>query len=104
VIDHHPYDEMLLDFATGAQPQAVSLAVGGHLRYCPACRGVVDDLEAVGGELIRRIEPAAIREDALAACLAIADEGGDCICLLVLDAPLAFRTVEGARLGPLLAT
>lgn len=215
MIDHHPAAELLLDFATGAQPQALALAVAGHLEFCSACRNVVADLEAVGGALLETLPPAAISEGALDACLSrldeqsagrapqcpcapvrgrvpatlrpylsgrlkalpwqsvggffdevrlppissgyrvsllrvaptkhvpehahegneymlvlaggytsggrhyavgdfsecagdeahtpVADAGEDCVCLLVLDAPLAFRDADGQRIGPLLA-
>lgn len=33
----------------------------------------------------------------------VADQGEDCIRLLVLDGPLAFRDAEGHRIGPLLS-
>lgn len=213
-IRHHPQDELLLDFATGAQPAALALAVAGHLDFCRACRTMVADLEILGGELIRGMESADLAEGAPEACLArlddaephrghrspralpcaavpaslrrhldrgladlpwrsvggffdevrlpplsagyrvsmlrvaagrhvpehghdgnefmlvlkggyrsggrhyrigdfaacdgseehtpIADDGEDCVCLLVLDGPLAFRDADGLRIGPLL--
>jgi putative transcriptional regulator len=74
LIRHHPPDELLLDFATGAQPAALRLTVGSHLHFCPSCRCAVADLEALGGALILNIDPVETSEDVLQACLARLDE------------------------------
>jgi putative transcriptional regulator len=73
MIHHHPADELLFDFATGAQAEALALAVATHLPFCPTCRATVAGLEAVGGALLRDLEPAAMSEGALTACLAELD-------------------------------
>lgn len=49
---HHPADEALLDYASGAMPGGWALAVAGHLTYCPRCRARVAAHEAVAGALL----------------------------------------------------
>ena len=44
---HHPGDEHLLDYASGAAPHGLSLLVATHLTLCPECRRKVDAMEAV---------------------------------------------------------
>jgi putative transcriptional regulator len=46
---HHPSDELLLDYASGALGEAWSLAIATHLALCPTCRRTVARLEALGG-------------------------------------------------------
>lgn len=46
---HHPDAAHLLDYASGNQAGAVSLAIASHVTLCPACRREVERLEAVGG-------------------------------------------------------
>jgi putative transcriptional regulator len=48
----HPPEELLFEYATGTAAAAVELFVATHLALCPACRGDVDDLEALGGMLL----------------------------------------------------
>ena len=57
---HHPEGEYLLDYATGAAPQSVSLLIATHLALCPECRRAVRAFEAVVGERIEEkpLEPA----------------------------------------------
>lgn len=49
---HHPTDELLLGYATGALTDAVDLVIATHLTLCPRCRAEVARLEAVGGALL----------------------------------------------------
>lgn len=57
-INHHPSEELLLDYATGAMEEAYSLAIATHSALCPACRREIRDMEAIGGMLLDAIEPA----------------------------------------------
>ena len=51
-IDHHPNDEFLLDYSSGAMGESWSLAIATHLALCPDCRRTVRDLEAIGASLL----------------------------------------------------
>lgn len=77
-ITHHPSEELLLDYASGALSESWSLAIATHLALCPACRREVARLEAVGGGLVDVVEPAACSDGMFDAVLArLADEDED---------------------------
>lgn len=63
---HHPSDALLVDYATGGLAEAAALAVATHLAYCPGCRRVVAESEAIGGALIELVEPRALRSSDVA--------------------------------------
>lgn len=69
-INHHPSDEFLLDYATGALAEAWSLAVATHLALCPDCRRAVTELEALGGSLLDGVTPEPIATTAFDAVIA----------------------------------
>ncbi|NQW00257.1 MAG: cupin domain-containing protein [Rhodospirillales bacterium] len=64
-IFHHPGDEFLFDYATGALGEAWGLAIATHLALCPACRKAVADMEGVGGRLLEDATPDPIGDDVL---------------------------------------
>jgi putative transcriptional regulator len=70
---HHPAEDMLLDYASGASGEAISLVVATHLAFCSQCRKAVAKTEAMGGALMDNLSPAAMGETALAATLARLD-------------------------------
>ena len=72
-IDHHPSDELLLDYAAGALGEAWSLAVATHLALCPACRRTTARMEALGGAMLEAVAPAPVAPDGLAAVMARID-------------------------------
>jgi putative transcriptional regulator len=72
-ITHHPGDELLLSYASGAASEAVSLLVASHLGLCPACRAAVSRAEAAGGSLLTQIAPVALERDAYQSLLARLD-------------------------------
>ncbi len=69
-ISHHPTDETLAAFASGTLDESRALVVAAHVALCPRCRDIVHRFEAVGGELLDRVEPTAMRPDALERTLA----------------------------------
>ncbi|MBI1244898.1 MAG: anti-sigma factor [Alphaproteobacteria bacterium] len=66
-------DEWLVDFAAGSAPEPVAVLVESHLSMCPDGRATVARLDAVGGALLERIEPAALSTGALERALAALD-------------------------------
>lgn len=74
MINHHPDDELLLDYAAGAQPEGVALAIASHASLCPACARQIRALEAIGGAMLAAEPPVECGDDALAAVLARLDE------------------------------
>lgn len=55
---HHPEAAYLMDYASGSQAEAVSLAIATHLTLCPACRREVARLEALGGASLETLPDA----------------------------------------------
>jgi len=60
---HHIPESALVEYASGAQAEAVALLVATHLTLCPACRARYTELEALGGELLDGLEPADLSVD-----------------------------------------
>jgi len=76
-INHHPSEELLMDYASGAGGEAWSLAIATHLALCPRCRRTVSEMEAVGGGLLDAILPVNVAEDAFDAVLARLDAAAE---------------------------
>lgn len=51
-VNHHPSDELLLDYAAGTMSPAMELAIATHLTFCPHCRRTSRLLDSVGGQLL----------------------------------------------------
>lgn len=68
-VKHHPSESLLLAYAAGHLGEGLSLLVATHLTYCPACRALVNDAEAMGGALLDEIEPVTMGNDALSALM-----------------------------------
>jgi putative transcriptional regulator len=49
---HHPDDELLLSFASGAAPEAEGVLLASHASLCELCSTRVHALEEVGGALL----------------------------------------------------
>jgi len=73
-IHHHPGEELLLNYASGAANEAVSLLVATHLVACADCRATVARAEAAGGTLLAGIAPVAVSQRAYDSVLARLDE------------------------------
>ena len=67
---HHPTEDRLVDYATGALAWGARLVVGAHLGACSVCSKAVGEADAVGGALLSVMPPVALKEDALALALA----------------------------------
>jgi putative transcriptional regulator len=64
MIQHHPGDEFLLPLAAGRLSAGQALVVSTHLEGCAACRATLHTLQALGGELMRQVEPVALEAGA----------------------------------------
>ncbi len=69
-VSHHPSEDRLIEFSTGALRPDRALVVATHCAACPVCAGVVALGEAVGGALLRALPPAPMAPDALDLALA----------------------------------
>ncbi|MBL8806171.1 MAG: cupin domain-containing protein [Rhodospirillales bacterium] len=66
-------EEWLVDYAAGAAPEPVAVLVDAHLSMCPESRALAARLDAVGGAMLERIEPAGLSAGALDRALAALD-------------------------------
>ncbi len=65
---HHPAEELLLDYAFGSMREPKALAIATHLVFCPDCRDGVTRLERTAGDLLDQVgqsEPSANALDTL---------------------------------------
>ena len=73
-IAHHPGEELLVSYASGAANEAVALLVASHIALCPACRATVRGAEAAGGSVLSQVPPVALGQSAYQSILARLDE------------------------------
>jgi putative transcriptional regulator len=57
-ITHHPPEDLLADFATGALDEAEHLVVAVHMSQCARCRRLVGAIEQLAGAAIEDAVPA----------------------------------------------
>jgi putative transcriptional regulator len=74
---HHPDEDLLLAYASGASDEATALVIATHLAFCAQCRGQVDLMETIGGGLLENLPPAPLAQTAFAATVAKLDMGLD---------------------------
>ncbi|CCE03279.1 ChrR family anti-sigma-E factor [Bradyrhizobium sp. STM 3809] len=72
-ISHHPPEDLLADYATGALDEAERLVVGVHVAECGRCRRFVRAIEQLAGASLAQVEPVAMRADAFDAVMARID-------------------------------
>jgi len=70
---HHPSEEMIFDYATGALDEAWALAIATHLSLCPACRAAAREVEAIGGSLLEAAVPTEMADGSYEAVMARLD-------------------------------
>jgi len=70
---HHPSDELLMDYASGALGEGWSLGIATHLALCPHCRRTLNRIEGIGGSLLEEQTPTAVSGDVLASVMASID-------------------------------
>jgi len=72
-IDHHPSEELLLDYATGALDEGWSIALATHLALCPDCRQKVAEMEAIGAAFMEAAAPTPVTRTLHAALSTFSD-------------------------------
>ncbi|BAM90979.1 putative transcriptional activator [Bradyrhizobium oligotrophicum S58] len=72
-ISHHPPEDLLADYATGALDEAEQLVVGVHVADCARCRRFVRTIEKLAGASLDAAEPVAMGADAFDAVMARID-------------------------------
>jgi putative transcriptional regulator len=68
--NHHPPEELLVAYAAGETPEAVSLVMACHATLCPTCRARLTELEALGGAMLEHVPSADLAQGALDRALA----------------------------------
>ena len=76
MVTHTPETEMLVDYASGALPEAVSLAVATHAALCPESQALIESYEALGGTMIEELEPAEMSAGAFTTVMSAIDTNG----------------------------
>lgn len=71
---HHVPDDLLLDYVSGAAPEASSVLVATHLALCPQCRRASARIEAIGGAVFESLAPAHVSAGALDRALTRLDD------------------------------
>ena len=71
--EHHPSEQVLADYASGALADGPSLVVSAHMERCSCCRKAKTLFEAVGGEALEETAPVEMEPDALDRALARLD-------------------------------
>jgi putative transcriptional regulator len=73
-VTHHPDDDLLVSYASGAADEGLALVIATHLAFCPECRRLVAAFEQAGGAMLASIGPEAMQARALENTLARLDE------------------------------
>lgn len=71
---HHPSDDILVEYASGALEAGFGLVVGAHVEGCAACRAKVRGFEAASGAALKDAPHVEIGAGALASVMARLDE------------------------------
>lgn len=74
-IKHHLTEPLLMGYAAGTLPEAFNLVVATHISMCDTCRAALAEYDAVGGEVMMDVAPVDVAEDALAATMALIQDG-----------------------------
>ncbi len=67
---HHPPQEYLLEYASGALSEGESLLVATHAALCSACRRTIREIEAMAGAMLASTVPSSVPPSLLDATLA----------------------------------
>lgn len=74
MVNYHPSDELLMQFAAGQMSDALGLAIACHLEKCTQCRQRATLYERVGGELLDHSTPVAVSDTLFDSILTQLDE------------------------------
>jgi putative transcriptional regulator len=63
MIQHHPTDNILVEFAAGTLDTAQAVAVNAHLHFCTKCQQNIKKMEQTGGAMLDSLDPEALAEE-----------------------------------------
>ena len=73
--NHHPDQNMLIEFSAGTLATAPSICVSAHLHFCTSCRAQLLRLDQVGSQIMSQAKPVEVSEDAFAQVMEKIDSG-----------------------------
>jgi putative transcriptional regulator len=62
--NHHPDQNMLIEFSAGTLDTAASICVSAHLHYCSSCRAQLLRLDQVGSQIMSQTAPVEVADNA----------------------------------------
>lgn len=74
MIQHHPDDNLLLEFANGTLDTAQAIAIKTHLHFCTKCQQNVQRLEQTGGAMLSMMKPETLAKDGFDKLMSSLDE------------------------------
>ena len=63
MIQHHPTDSILVEFAAGTLDTAQAVAVNAHMHFCTKCQQNIKKMEQTGGAMLDDLDPEALSDD-----------------------------------------
>ena len=57
MIQHHPTDNLLVEFAAGTLDKAQALAINAHMHFCTKCQQNIKKMEQTRGAMLNTLEP-----------------------------------------------
>jgi putative transcriptional regulator len=70
MIQHHPDDNMLTEYASGSLAWALGIGISAHLQLCPKCRERVAGLNKLGGAILSHSVAEPVQENAFSNLMA----------------------------------
>lgn len=66
MINYHPDDNLLTEYASGSLPVAIGLSVSAHLQMCPQCAKQTEQLNRLGGVILTTSKSEVVSSDCFA--------------------------------------
>jgi putative transcriptional regulator len=73
MIQHHPSDNILVEFAAGTLDTAQAVAVNAHMHFCTKCQQNIKKMEQTGGAMLDSLDPEALADDSFDKLLSAID-------------------------------
>jgi putative transcriptional regulator len=73
MIQHHPSDNILVEFAAGTLDTAQAVAVNAHLHFCTKCQQNIKKMEQTGGAMLDSLDPEALADNSFDKLLSAID-------------------------------
>ena len=90
-ITHHPSDELMLDYASGALSEGWALAIATHLSMCGSTPSLLRGMETIGGILLDEADEACISDKMFGSILDKIDNNA--------ISPVEKESVRGRKFG-----